>query len=104
MIVVIALPSIILPIKLAETAVCCEPRKMPVQRAVPGAVTSSTPVMVLFWIVKGEKAYPVDGLTVAGNSFEMLRHVVAVGSDLEFRTSTACPTLLISEMTVSGNG
>ncbi len=57
-----------------------------------------------FWIEKGEKAYPVDGITVAGNSLEMLRHVVAVGSDLEFRTSTACPTLLISEMTVSGNG
>lgn len=57
-----------------------------------------------FWIEKGEIAYPVDGVTVAGHSLDMLKHVAAVGSDLEFRTSTACPTLLISEMTVSGNG
>ncbi len=57
-----------------------------------------------FWIENGELAYPVDGVTVAGHSLDMLQRVAAVGSDLEFRTSTACPTLLISEMTVSGQG
>lgn len=55
-----------------------------------------------WWIEKGEKAYPVDGVTVAGNSLAMLRAITAVGDDLEFRTSVACPTLLIGEMTVSG--
>jgi PmbA protein len=53
-----------------------------------------------FWIEKGEKVHPVEGITVAGRSLDMLQAVVAVGNDLEFRTSVASPTLLISEMTV----
>ena len=56
-----------------------------------------------YWIEKGEKAYPVDGVTVAGNSLDMLRAIAAVGNDLEWRSSVACPTLLIGEMTVSGS-
>jgi PmbA protein len=56
-----------------------------------------------YWIENGERAYPVDGVTVAGNSLEMLLAIAAVGSDLEWRSSIACPTLLIGEMTVSGS-
>ena len=56
-----------------------------------------------YWIENGERAFPVDGVTVAGNSLEMLRGVEAVGADLEWRSSVACPTLLIGEMTVSGS-
>jgi len=55
-----------------------------------------------WWIENGEKAFPVDGVTVAGNSLDMLKAVAAVGNDLEFRYSATCPTLLIGEMTVSG--
>lgn len=55
-----------------------------------------------FWIENGEKKAPVDGVTVASNSLEMLKNVVAVGSDLRFLHSVASPTLLIAEMTVSG--
>jgi PmbA protein len=57
-----------------------------------------------FWIEKGVKAFPVDGVTVASNSLEMLRNIAAVGSDLEFDDHVASPTLLITEMTVSGAG
>jgi PmbA protein len=57
-----------------------------------------------FWIEKGEKQFPVEGVTVAAHSLDMLRNVVAVGDDLVFHGSVACPTLLISEMTVSGTG
>ena len=56
------------------------------------------------WIERGEKAFPVEGVTVASNSLEMLRQVVAVGNDLRFEHAVACPTLLIAEMTVSGGG
>jgi PmbA protein len=56
-----------------------------------------------YWIENGEKAFPVDGVTVAGNSLDMLRAIAAVGNDLEWRSSIACPTLLIGEMTVSGS-
>jgi len=56
-----------------------------------------------YWIEHGEKAFPVDGVTVAGNSLDMLRAITAVGNDLVWRSSVASPTLLIGEMTVSGS-
>jgi PmbA protein len=55
-----------------------------------------------FWIEKGEKAFPVEGITVASNSIEMLKNVAAIGNDLRFDHAVASPTLLIGEMTVSG--
>jgi PmbA protein len=56
------------------------------------------------WIENGELAYPVAEITIAGNLKDMLMSIDAVGSDLVFRGSTACPTLLIGEMTISGMG
>ena len=55
-----------------------------------------------FWIEKGEIAFPVDGVTVASNSLEMLKNIVMVGNDLRFDSSVAAPTLKIAEMTLSG--
>lgn len=55
-----------------------------------------------FWVEKGVKVFPVEGVTVASNALEMLRNVVTVGNDLKFLGSVASPTLLIAEMTVSG--
>ncbi len=57
-----------------------------------------------FWIERGEKAFPVDGVTVASNSLDMLKNVVAVGNDLKWDGNVVSPTLLIAEMTVSGGG
>jgi len=54
------------------------------------------------WIENGEFAYPVSEITIASNLARMLLDIEAVGSDLEFRGSVAAPTLLIREMTVSG--
>jgi PmbA protein len=54
------------------------------------------------WILNGELAFPVSEVTIAGNLNNMLMDVEAIGSDLEFRGSTAAPTLLIREMTVGG--
>ncbi|HLH16605.1 MAG TPA: metallopeptidase TldD-related protein [Bryobacteraceae bacterium] len=54
------------------------------------------------WIRNGELAYAVSEVTIAGNLKEMLLGLEAVGSDLEFRGSTAAPTLKIGEMTVGG--
>jgi PmbA protein len=55
-----------------------------------------------FWIENGEKAFPVEGVTVASNSLDMLANVAAVGNDLVFDGAVSAPTLLIAEMTVSG--
>ena len=55
------------------------------------------------WIEKGRLVHPVHEVTIAGNLKHMLRDVDAVGSDLEFRGSSASPTLRVSRMTVSGS-
>jgi PmbA protein len=54
------------------------------------------------WIENGQLTYPVSEVTIAGSLQEMLLGIQGVGSDLEFRGSIASPTLLIREMTVSG--
>jgi len=54
------------------------------------------------WISNGELAYPVEEITVAGNLRDMFNNVTAIGNDLEFRGSVACPTIRIDGMTVAG--
>ena len=54
------------------------------------------------WISNGEFAYPVEEITVAGNLRDMFNNVTAIGNDLEFRGSVACPTIRIDGMTVAG--
>ena len=51
------------------------------------------------WIENGELAYPVEEITVAGNLKDMLNNISEIGNDLEFRSSTAVPTLRIDGMT-----
>ncbi|HKV41228.1 MAG TPA: TldD/PmbA family protein [Blastocatellia bacterium] len=53
------------------------------------------------WIENGELAFPVQGVTIAGNLKGMLSSVEMVGNDLDFRSNLAAPTLLIGEMMVS---
>ncbi len=54
------------------------------------------------WIQGGELTFPVEEITVAGNLKDMLFGVSEIGSDLEFRSAIACPTLRIDGMTVAG--
>ena len=54
------------------------------------------------WIENGELAYPVQEVTVSGNLLAMLRGIDAVGDDLDFRASTASPTIRFAELVVSG--
>lgn len=54
------------------------------------------------WIEKGQLTHAVEEVTVAGNLAQMLQHVTAIGNDLVFRGSVACPTLRIDGMTVAG--
>jgi PmbA protein len=55
------------------------------------------------WIEDGRLTYPVHEITIAGNLKQMLLDVDAVGNDLEFRGSTASPTLRVRRMMVSGS-
>ena len=54
------------------------------------------------WIENGELAFPVEEVTIAGNLPEMIHHITMVGSDLEFRSPIASPTLLVEGLTVAG--
>ena len=54
------------------------------------------------WIENGELTYPVEEITIAGNMKEMLNNITAIGSDLIFYGSVACPTLRIDGMTIAG--
>ena len=54
------------------------------------------------WIEDGHLAYPVSEVTIASTLPDMLLGLEAIGSDLEFRGSMACPTILFGEMTISG--
>ena len=53
-----------------------------------------------FWIENGEIAFPVDEITVASNSLDMLRNIDAIGRDIDWRGSTCAPAIRIAEMTV----
>jgi PmbA protein len=54
------------------------------------------------WIENGELTHAVQEATVSGNLLEMLAGIDAVGDDLDFRSSTAAPTLRFAELVVSG--
>jgi len=54
------------------------------------------------WITDGKKSTPVANITLAGNIFDILKGIDAVGNDLEFNRSIACPTFRVKKMTIGG--
>lgn len=54
-----------------------------------------------FWFEGGERAYPVSEITVAGNLIDLYARLVP-GSDLEFRSSTNAPSVLIDAVAIAG--
>jgi PmbA protein len=56
-----------------------------------------------FAIENGERAYPIDEFTIAGNLLEMLAGIDRVAGDLVFDSSIASPSFRVAEMTVSGS-
>ena len=55
-----------------------------------------------FMIENGELAYPVDGITIAGNLRGMFEAVEAVGADIDPRSHIRTCPILIGKMTVAG--
>jgi PmbA protein len=55
-----------------------------------------------FWIENGAIAYPVHEITIAGNLREMLRGIVAVGTDVDTRGAIRCGSALVEAMTIAG--
>ncbi|MFN3702361.1 metalloprotease PmbA [Thermomonas sp.] len=57
-----------------------------------------------FWVENGEIAYPVDGITIAGNLKTMFAAIEAVGSDVDPRSHVRTGSILVGRMTVAGDG
>jgi PmbA protein len=57
-----------------------------------------------FWVEDGQIAYPVDGITVAGNLKAMYRAIEAVGGDVDPRSHIRTGSILVGRMTVAGAG
>ncbi len=55
-----------------------------------------------FWVEGGEIAFPVEEITIAGNLKRMFRDIVAVGADVDRRSSRHTGSILIGRMTVAG--
>ena len=56
-----------------------------------------------FWVEKGEIAYPVEEITIAGNLRDMYRRIVAIGNDVDRRGSRQTGSILLDEMTIAGS-
>jgi len=54
------------------------------------------------YIQDGELSFPLQGMTIAGNIWQLMNSIVAVGSDLKFYGSIGTPTIVFSEATFGG--
>ena len=48
-----------------------------------------------FWVERGAIAFPVNEVTIAGNLRDMLRDIVAVGSDVDVQGAIRTGSLLL---------
>ncbi len=55
-----------------------------------------------FWIKDGEKAFPVDGVTLGGTTLDILKGIDKVANDIDPRGSVNSPSFRVAEITVGG--
>lgn len=55
-----------------------------------------------FWVERGEIQYPVEEITIAGNLKDMLRNIVAVGNDVDYRGNIRIGSILVERMSIAG--
>lgn len=55
-----------------------------------------------FWVENGVIAYPVEEITIAGNMRDMLRQIVAVGTDVLIRGTKQTGSILLENMVIAG--
>ena len=55
-----------------------------------------------FWVENGKIQYPINEITVAGNLKDMYQNIVAIGNDIETRSSIQTGSILIENMSIAG--
>jgi len=56
-----------------------------------------------FWVENGEIQYPVEEFTIASNLADMYRQLIAVGNDVDTRSSLCTGSWLIEQMMIAGD-
>jgi PmbA protein len=55
-----------------------------------------------FWVENGSIAWPVDGITIAGNLKDVFQRIEAIGNDVDTRSHVGVGSILVGKMTVAG--
>ncbi len=55
-----------------------------------------------YWVEKGERAFPVKGVAMAGNVLELFKRIASVGNDLRFWGHCGAPSVLVEGVQISG--
>jgi len=55
-----------------------------------------------FWVENGKIQYPVEEITIAGNLKDMLKNIVAVGNDVDYRSNIRTGSILVERMSIAG--
>lgn len=56
-----------------------------------------------FYVKNGEKTFPVEQITVAGNYFDLLKNITAIGNDLKFPLSNVgSPSVIAKGLSIAG--
>lgn len=55
-----------------------------------------------FWIENGEILFPVEEITIAGNLKDMYQNIVAIGNDINIKSSIQTGSILLENMMVAG--
>lgn len=56
-----------------------------------------------FYVENGKKIFPVEQITLAGNYFDLLKNIVAVGNDLKFPMSNVgSPSVIVTGLSIAG--
>ncbi|HEX5611414.1 MAG TPA: metallopeptidase TldD-related protein, partial [Burkholderiales bacterium] len=56
-----------------------------------------------YWVERGEIAYPVEEITIAGNLRDIFRGIAGIGNDVVVRGSRRTGSILVESMTVAGS-
>lgn len=55
-----------------------------------------------YWVENGVIQYPVEEITIAGNLKDVFKNIVAVGSDIDYRSNIRSGSILVEQMSLAG--
>ena len=55
-----------------------------------------------FWVENGEIQYPVEEITIAGNLKDMFQNIVAIGNDINNKSSIQTGSIFLEKMMIAG--